>query len=155
MKKGRQQGFTLVECVIGLLVISLVMLSCYFVLRTTTRISRQQMNEPAAWYEFVNKLEGDNWQFKLDQVEPSHRRIKLFSLQNGERYELLVSSAGMIYLRKFVTKTHESGYLPLYGPVVTGGLNFKQLDDRRVKMEVSIRDHQKRQAVLCFAPPDG
>lgn len=154
MKHGRRHGFTLVECVIGLLVISLVMLSCYFVLRTTTRISRQQMNEPAAWYEFVNKLEGDNWQFTLDQVEASHRRIKLMSLQNGERYELLVSNAGMIYLRKLITNTHASGYLPLYGPVVSGGLNFQQLDDQRVRMEVTTREQKKWQAVLCFALPD-
>lgn len=151
MNIKRHHGFTLVECVVGLLVISLVLVCCHFTLTLTGKISRQKMNEPAAWYEFVNKLESTDWNFALDQVEPSQRRIKIVSLNNGQRYELLVSEAGMIYLRKI--GIHAGGYLPLYGPVVNGGLIFKRYDNQRVRMEVTTRDQKTRSAVLCFAPP--
>lgn len=149
----RQKAFTLVECVIGLFVIAMVMTGCYLLTSSASKISRQQFEQPVAWYQFLNKLESDHWRFSLLTVEPSGRRMQLLSQTSGETYQLLVSGSGMIYLRKMKTPTSAKGYLPLYGPVESNGLVLKELDKQRVKVQVKRCGQALQEATLCFAPP--
>lgn len=150
--KRRDNACTLVECVIGLLVIALVTTGCYLLTISANRISYQQVEQPVSWYQFLNKLESEHWQFSLLAVEPSGRRMKLVSQTSGETYQLLVSGSGMIYLRKMKTPTSAKGYLPLYGPVDSGGLRLAKLDGQRVKVQVKKRGQDLQEATLCFSP---
>ncbi|WP_295746582.1 prepilin-type N-terminal cleavage/methylation domain-containing protein [uncultured Limosilactobacillus sp.] len=151
----RHKAFTLVECVLGLFVIAIVMTGCYLLTSCAGRISRQQLEQPVAWYQFLNKLESDHWRFSLLTVERSGRRMQLLSQSNGETYQLLVSGSGMIYLRKMKSPTSAKGYLPLYGPIESNGLVLKRLDERRVKVQVKRHGQALQEATLCFAPPMG
>lgn len=152
MTKRRRSAFTIAECVIAILVIAIVALGCLWGTKAATQISQTKLEQPVAWYQFLNKLEGDQWSFCLDRVANSGRRLVLIN-PAGEKYQLLVSNAGMIYLRKLKSNGGQ-GYLPLYGPVVNqSGLLLKQLDSRRVRIEVKMRDYPLQTATLCFQEP--
>lgn len=148
----RRRAFTLVESVIGLLVISMIMISCWLLTNTGVNISKQQIDQPVSWYQFLNKLEDDGWSFSIERVERSGRRMRLTSQSKDETYQLLVSNSGMIYLRKMKPSGGGKGYLPLYGPISNNGLKIEQLDEQRVRIEVKRHDEKTRVATLCFLP---
>lgn len=150
MKRGsKMPAFTLAECLLALVVVSIVAMASSFGLHSANQINHQNLAEPVDWYHFLLEMESPRRRLELRKVtHVGVDELELHSQINDKRYTLACSNHFIIYL-----KGSQGGYLPLYGPVAKGTLHYRQLDSRRVFVEVKNAKGQEHHAILCFARP--
>lgn len=148
-RRAQMSAFTLAECLLALVVISIVAVAASFGLHSANQINHQSLAEPVDWYHFLLEMESPRRHLELRKVtHVGVDEVELYSQINDKKYTLACSNHFIIYL-----KGSQRGYLPLYGPVAKGTLHYRQLDDRRVFVEVKNAKGQEHHAVLCFARP--
>lgn len=141
--RGGRPSFTILECVIALLVTGIVIAIISMTLPSAQRASRRTLNDPLDFELCVAELEGDDHQFRLVEVEP--HCCRLLDTKNNKHFQLLCR--GRVYL------TAAGGYMELLDDVKTGSLNCRQLDQSRVAISVTRRDGSMIQrAIVRFKP---
>ncbi|WP_251547150.1 ComGF family competence protein [Limosilactobacillus caecicola] len=141
MKKS--SGFTLLECVIGLLV---VLMMTYLVVLTVPCLKRS--SDTAAgidtdWYLCLQRLESPQYAFSVQKV--THQRLILLNQVNHETY-IVQGGRQSIFL-----KTAQGGYLPLLVNCSPGSLRFDQIDSQNVRIECQLKNGERKNALLNFA----
>lgn len=135
-------SFTILECVIALVVTGIVIAIISMTLPSAQRASHRTLNNPLDFELCLAELEGDDHQFRLVEVEP--HSCRLLDTKTNKHFKLLCR--GRIYL------TAVGGYMELLDDVKTNSLNCHQLDQSRVAISVVRKDGAIQQAIVRFKP---
>lgn len=145
----RQKAFTLLECLVALLITSMIVMVISFVLHSFQRQATNAVHdEDLKWYMFLRELESPVHQFELYPdvgAEKNSNTLNLHS-RTSHKYYSLAYKDDKFYLKM----THGgSGYLLLLDGV-TSGVNFRidRLSDQRVRITAKLCDHIEHTGVV-------
>ncbi len=116
MNDYQRQAFTLIECIVALMVAAVTWLLLTGVAKNYQGLSRIEVSDPAQWYTMVQVLEGGQYQFELQRV--GETTLTLYSRVEKCAYQIKQSNG--IYLAK-----NGQGYQPLY-QVTHGVVYFRR-----------------------------
>lgn len=138
----KQRGFTLIECILALLITSMVMLTIGWFLHSFEKSDHQSIDESAQWYLFLRELESPTHQFQL--MGCGEHRIMLSSPVHVKYYNL-DGNDDHIYLTLL---EHGGGYLPLLDHVQ----KFKtdQISDTQVEIKVETTSGHEYNDIVKF-----
>ncbi|MDD6432493.1 MAG: ComGF family competence protein [Lactobacillaceae bacterium] len=137
----RLKGFTIIECVVALLITALTLTLAGWSMNTLAVSNRHSLDSSVDWYVFLKEMEADNHHFVLKQVN-SHN-IRVNSCRSGLDY-ILRKRQDTLYL----TAWSRGGYMPLFSGVKR--CIFKQLPGRRVLVEVTRENGEKLAGIIQF-----
>lgn len=140
-----QAGFTVIECVLALVIISMVAILANMTVKTVQQSERSQNDDELQWYFLVRELESDAHRFECVQLgNPLQLRSRITN-----KTFMLVCKQHELYL----TKVHGGGYLPLMSNVQR--YQTSQYTAMQVVLRVTMTNGQVRQARLRLPPTDG
>lgn len=142
MKTVREAGFTLIECLIALLVATATSLLLTGVVKSYQGLSRIEVSDPAQWYSMVQVLEGGQYQFELQRVGDT--TLTLYSRVEKRTYQVKQSNG--IYLAK-----NGQGYQPLY-QVVHGAVYFHRENGQTITAYVKQGKRVSHVTHIHFLP---
>ncbi|MGN1279628.1 MAG: competence type IV pilus minor pilin ComGF [Limosilactobacillus sp.] len=143
MKQFR--GFTIIECVIALVITALTLLLAGWAMTALSASNRHSLDSSVDWYVFLKEMEADSHRFVLKRVDAN--RIRVNSWQSGTDLDyVLQQQHGNLYL----TTSSRGGYMPLFSGVKT--CTFKRLSGHRVLVEVTRENGKKLAGVIQFYP---
>lgn len=137
----RLRGFTIIECVVALLITALILLLAGWSMNALAVSNRHSLDSSVDWYVFLKEMEADSHHFVLKQV--NSYEIRLNSRRSGLDYTLQ-ERGNTLYL----TAWHRGGYLPLFSGART--CVFRQLPGRRVLVEVTRENGEKLAGIIQF-----
>lgn len=138
--KDRWPGFTLLELLVGLIVVSVVVLSSQWLFRLEYQLRRPESVDSAlSWHLFLNQLENQTslWEFvMLDDPQ----RLTLFDRESGTNFtiEFLERPRGGV-----IRKRQANGYEPVLMKVEEMAFS---VDGTKVKLKVVMSDGQHYEA---------
>lgn len=138
----KRKGFTLIECILALLVTSMVVILIGLLLHSFEKSDHQSIDESAQWYLFLRELESPTHQFQL--MRCSDHRLMLNSPVSVKYYQLNGKSSHL-YLS---LQENGGGYLPLLDHVRT--FHAQQISDRQVEIEVETISGHKYDNIVLF-----
>lgn len=124
----RRHGFTLVECILALLITSMTMVLCGILLHSFEKNDHQIIDESAQWHLFLRELESPTHEFQL--MSCGNQRIMLNSPVSTKYYQL-IGNDEHLYLTLLQDK---GGYLPLFDHVKEFHTN--QISSTQVEIKV-------------------
>lgn len=142
MKTVRYAGFTLIECLVALLVAAATSLLLTGVVKNYQGLSQIEVSDPAQWYSMVQVLEGGQYQFELQSVGDT--TLKLYSRVENRTYRVKQSNG--IYLAK-----NGEGYQPLY-QVVHGVVYFHRENEQTITAYVKQGKRVSHVTQIHFLP---
>lgn len=131
----KSRGFTLIECILALLVTSMVVFLIGLFLHSFEKSDHQTIDESAQWYLFLRELESPAHQFQL--MNCSDHRLMLNSPVSVKYYQLNGKSSHL-YLS---LQENGGGYLPLLDHVKV--FHAQQISDQQVKFKVETTSGHK------------
>lgn len=137
----RLKGFTIIECVVALLITALTLLLAGWSMNALAVSNRHSLDSSVDWYVFLKEMEADSHHFVLKQVN-SHN-IRVNSCRSDLDY-ILQKKRDTLYL----TAWSRGGYLPLFSGAKT--CVFKRLPGQRVLVEVTRKNGEKLVGIIQF-----
>lgn len=137
---GHQAAFTLVECLLALVVVSIVVTLVGLTLPAAYQASRQRLANPLDFQLMLAELEDRDHRFRLKGV--NQHSLQLVDQQNKE---FTLRSADRVYLT-----SNNGGYMELLDGIEVRSLVCQQLDSRRVLIAVTRKNGQRQWATVRF-----
>ncbi|WP_137597497.1 competence type IV pilus minor pilin ComGF [Paucilactobacillus kaifaensis] len=138
----KKSGFTLIECILALLITSMVAMLIGLFLHSFQKNDHQTIDESAQWYLFLRELESPTHQFQL--MSCSDHRLMLNSPISVKYYQLNGKSTHL-YLS---LQENGGGYLPLLDRVKD--FHAQQISDRQVELKVETLSGHKYDNIVIF-----
>lgn len=88
----KRKGFTILECIVSLLVLVMISGLIQFVIPVASKINTHSWKDATDWYLFLQRLEDPAYKFRL--VKVTSNCLELNSMVNGENYFLLGGQEG-------------------------------------------------------------
>ena len=105
----REKGFTLLECLIALMIMALITTLVSLQIRVIKSTTVKSSNQPLDWYVCLTELESTDHQFMLERVE--RQKLWLTSQHSGLTYELHATD------RLYLSRENRGGYLLLFDDI--------------------------------------
>lgn len=138
----RLTGFTIIECVLALVVASLTLLLAGWGMTALATSNRHSLDSPVDWYIFLQEMEADSHHFILRNV--GEDELQVFSPHTGLDYTLQGRDA--LYLKAW----DRGGYLPLFDGIKGETCRFKRLPGQRVRVEVRRKNGEELVGIIQF-----
>lgn len=135
-------GFTIIECVIAMIITTVTVLLISFSITHLTKSSQQTLDPALDWYVFLQEMESADHHFVLKEVGSYH--LIVTSVRNGMDYELRGRDAF------YLSMVNEGGYLPVFDGIRGDRYHFKRLDRTRVTVTVQRKNGQLLEGVIKF-----
>jgi competence protein ComGF len=138
---NKVRAFTLLECVVALLVTVMVAIVINFTLHS---FQQQQPTKDATinWYLFLRELESPSHEFEL--VDCGKNTIKLHSKTRHKQFDLKHGNQ-KVYLTLI---GNGGGYLPLLDHVKK--FQPRQISDQQVELSIELDDGRQYHGVVKF-----
>ena len=137
-----KRAFTLVECLIALIIMSLITLLLSLQIRVIKSTTTKSLERPLDWYICLTELESQDHQFMLEKV--SNKKLQLTSRSSGLTYELYGTD------RLYLSRANRGGYMLLFSDIKPGTVKFNELAGERVKIQAERKNGQKLIGVVKF-----
>lgn len=132
--KTNRQGFTIVEVVVALVVMSLMLLTIQLVVP----LLRHQQSDELAWHYALSEIEQNNEAFQVIQVK--RNCLKLVGRKSTKSYLLLQNGNSLIL------STPQGGYVPLMDHVAS--VSFSKTTAQLVELKLVAQKGRTFMAVL-------
>ena len=139
----RQQGFTIIECMMSLLVLAMITVLIHLVLPNAMHLKHSSLKNKTDWYLFVERLEDPRYRFRVLKVE---RNILILKSNENEEYQVQ-EGHNALFLR-----TKHGGYLPVLVNYQLGSIQYWQLNNDNVYVNAKMMDGEQEDAVINFSP---
>jgi len=142
----KRRGFTLIECIVALLVTAMIGILIQFTLKLYMNVDQQPYDDYAQWYIFIQELESKDNQFELANGG-NDNAINLYSRVRTKQYTIEQNA----YKPKVYMYGTESGagYLPLLQHVKKYSV-IHQNGNPRVIFKVEFLSGEKHEAEVTF-----
>lgn len=137
-----RKGFTIIECIVSLLILVMITLLIHLVLPTTMQFQNNSLKNTTDWYLFIERLEDSHNRFQIIKVKNN----RLFLVNHDNQEYQVESGKHSIYLR-----TIHGGYLPILINYQLGSIKYQQLDSRNVYVKAKMADGEQKDAVIHFS----
>lgn len=141
----KRSGFTLLECIISLLVVSMITVLIQLALPAVNQLQTASLKDTTDWYLFLERLEDDQKNFSLVDVQKSY--LVLSSTTSSDQY-IVQGGRQAIYLR-----TNHGGYLPILVNYQPRSLSFCKFDSSNVLVNCCLESGERKSAILHFKTP--
>lgn len=138
----KRNGFTVIECIISLLLLSIVTALIMVIIPSAEQLQRKSFKNTTDWCLFLQRLENSEYQFKLRAVATDH--LTLYSDKQQENF-YIKGGKRAVYLQ-----TGHGGYLPLLVNYCPASLHFRRFDDNCVQVKAKLADREERHAIVVF-----
>lgn len=139
-----QSAFTLVECLLALLVTSIVVALVSMTLPTAYRATHRQLGRPVDFALLLAELEDADHHFQMRAVNPHSLRV----VDTHNHKEFTLKAAGRVYLT-----SSDGGYLELLDGIQPGSLQCQQLDQQRVFIGVRRDNGENEWGIVRLPHP--
>lgn len=137
-----RKAFSLVECLISLLIIGMIACLMQLVVPNISRLQHDNLKNTTDWYLFVNRLE--RGKYRVNEVK--RQSLKITEVDTGNELQV-VSGKQAIYFR-----TASGGYSPLLVNYQEGSITYRKYNDQTVLVRGRMMNGEIRQAIIVFAP---
>lgn len=138
----KRKGFTILECIVSLLVLVMISGLIQFVIPMTSKINTHSWKDATDWYLFLQRLEDPAYKFRL--VKVTSNCLELNSMVNGRNYFLLGGKKA-VYL-----KTMQGGYMPLLVNYQPYSLTFDESGPNSVTVRCRLDNGEEKNAKISF-----
>ncbi len=138
----REKGFTLLECLIALMIMALITTLVSLQIRVIKSTTVKPSNQPLDWYVCLTELESTDHQFMLERVK--RQKLWLTSQHSGLTYELHATD------RLYLSRENHGGYLLLFDDIKPGSVMFSKLTGSRVAVKAQRKNGQTILGVVRF-----
>lgn len=138
----REKGFTLLECLIALMIMALITTLVSLQIRVIKSTTVKSSNQPLDWYVCLTELESTDHQFILERVE--RQKLWLTSQHSGLTYELHATD------RLYLSRENCGSYLLLFDDIKPGSVMFSKLAGSRVAVKAQRKNGQTILGVVRF-----
>ncbi|MCI1975391.1 MAG: type II secretion system GspH family protein [Limosilactobacillus sp.] len=139
---SRNGAFTLVECLVALIIMSLITVLVSFQIRVIKSSTTNHLERPLDWYLCLAELESPNHQFTIEEV--SQRKLQLASQTSGASYELRATD------QLYLSRVNRGGYMLLFADIKAGSTTFCRLSGSRVEIRARRKNGQQLLGVVRF-----
>lgn len=140
----KRQGFTLVECIISLVVLVMITGLVQMAGPLTNQVQGATLKDTTDWYLFVKRLEDEQKDFTLIDV----KKDQLTLLCTTNKLEYIVQGGRQtVFL-----KTKQGGYLPVLVNYQPHTLDFQKLSETDVLVTCQLERGERKNAILHFKP---
>lgn len=138
----RKKGFTLLECLIALIIMALITTLVSLQIRVIKSATVRSSAQPLDWYVCLTELESADHQFILERVE--QQKLWLTSQRSGLTYELHATD------RLYLSRENHGGYMLLFDDIKPGSVLFSELTGSRVVVKAERKNGQPILGVVKF-----
>ena len=138
----KRKGFTILECIVSLLVLVMISGLIQFVIPMASKINTHSWKDATDWYLFLKRLEDPAYKFRL--VKVTSNCLEMNSMVNGENYFLLGGKKA-VYL-----KTMQGGYMPLLVNYQPYSLAFYESGSNSVMVICRLDNGEEKNAKISF-----
>ncbi len=138
----KRNGFTILECIVSLLVLVMISGLIQFVIPMANKFNTHSWKDTTDWYLFLKRVEDPAYKFRLVKVTSSC--LELNSMVNGENYFLLGGKKA-VYL-----KTMQGGYMPLLVNYEPYSLTFYESKPNSVMVSCKLDNGEEKNAKISF-----
>lgn len=138
----RKSGFTILECIISLLVLIMIFGLVQITIPLVNSLHSCSGKDTTDWYLFLGKLEDSEYSFQL--LAATKHTLLLSSPVHGENYQLQGGKRA-VYL-----KTERGGYLPVLVNYQPNSLEIKRNSRNSVTIACRLESGKMKNAKICF-----